>query len=209
MALGDAYVTAAEIRSHSEIPDTSSDGDLTLVASAVSRLIERWCGRTFNDAGSATARVFEPLAADIVIVDDFSTTTGLVVKHDDLLDDTYATTITSANYTLSPRNGVIDGQTGHPYRRIMTTNGYLFTVSAGRPTVQITARWGWAAVPADVKRACLIECARVFRRRYTPDGLLAETSAGVVGYAIRVPTSLDQTAQVMLAPYRVSSVLAG
>lgn len=209
MALGDAYVSVQEIKNHTEIPDTAEDTELDAVRSAVSRLVERWCGRTFNGAGSATARVFEPLDYDLVIVDDFSTNTGLVVEHDSLLDDTYATAITSANYTLSPRNNVVDGQTGHPYRIIKTTNGYTFTVSEGRPTVRITARWGWTAVPADVKQACLLECARVFRRKYTPDGLLAETSAGVAGYAVRVPTELDRTSQTLLAPYRVSSALAG
>ena len=65
-----------------------------------------------------------------------------------------------------------------------------------------------ASFPADVKQAVLLECARVFRRKYTPDGLLAETTAGVAGYAVRVPTELDRTTQTLLAPYRVHVMVA-
>lgn len=203
MALGDPYVSTAEIKAHAEITDTDDDTEIEAVRAAVSRLIERYTGRQFNDAGSATARVFEPIGPAWVRVDDFSTTSGLVVEHDTGLDGTYATAIASTNYTLEPVNGVVDGQTGHPYRSIRLHNGYSFTRAANRPTVRITAQWGWTAVPADVKQACLLECTRVFRRKYTPDGLLAETSAGVAGFAIRVPTELDRTTRALLAPYRV------
>jgi hypothetical protein len=210
MALGAAYVSNSEIKAHAEITDTDNDTELTAVGLTVSRLVERYCGRQFNDAGSATARVYEPSACGTYVkVDDFSTTTGLIVEHDSGLDGTYATTITSTNYTLEPHNGIIDGQTGHPYRFIRLHNGYTFTRSTNsRPTVQITAQWGWAAVPADVKQAVLLECARVFRRKYTPDGILAETTAGVAGYAVRVPTELDRTTKTILAPYRTHVLVA-
>lgn len=209
MALGDPYVSLPELKNHAEIPDNTSDPELLAVSTAVSRMIERWCGRQFNDAGAASARVYEPAPSGTYVrVDDFSTTTGLVVEDDSSLDGTYATTITSTNYNLEPRNGVVDGQTGHPYRIVNLQNGYTFTYRSARPTVQVTARWGWAVVPGDVKQACLLECARVFRRKFTPDGLLAESSPGVAGYAVRVPTQLDRTSQMLLAPYRCQVMVA-
>ena len=40
-----------------------------------------------------------------------------------------------------------------------------FTGSRGVPTVQVTARWGYAdAVPAAIRQACIVQAARWFRR---------------------------------------------
>lgn len=211
MAIGDSYITSDELKAYaSNITDAEHDPIIAAILPAASRAIERWCGRQFNDAGSASARVYTPISPDLVFVDDFSTTTGLIVKTDTTADATYATTISSSYYTVEPLNGVIDGRPGYPYRRIAVHSGESMPMpAAGPPSVQVTARWGWAAVPADVKQACLIEATRMFRRMFTPDGLLAETTAGVAGYAVRVPTDLDRTAQMLLAPYRASAVLVG
>lgn len=209
MALGDPFVSIPELRNHAEIPDNTSDPELEVVRKAVTRLIVRHCGRDFNDAGEATERVYYPVDHDAVLVDDFSTVDGLIVKSDTTGDATYATTISSDDYSVEPLNGIVDGLTGFPYRWIMVHGDSLLMPTAGPPSVQVTARWGWAAVPADVKQACLLECARVFRRKFTPDGLLAESSPGVAGYAVRIPTKLDSTSRMLLEPYRIKSVLAG
>lgn len=205
MALGDNYIDASTFKAHAQIGDTDNDTEIAAVLGAVSRQIERFCGRQFNDAGSATARVYDPSPCGTwVRVDDISTTTGLVVEHDTGLDGTYATAITSAHYNLEPRNGVVDGVAGHPYRTIRLHDGYTFTVERNRPTVQITARWGWTAVPADVKQACLIQATRIFRRKYSAEGL----SVGATEFVFRTPAKLDGDVEALLLPYRSQVLVA-
>lgn len=165
MALGDPYITAAELKAYAKIADTDDDTLIGQVCNAISRTIERFTGRQFNDAGSATARQYVATNPCHVEVDDFSTTSGLVVETDTGLDGNYATAIASTKYTLFPLNGIVEGQSGHPYRKIHLHTGATFTLSEGRPLVQVTAQWGWSAVPADVKQAAYIQGARIFGRR--------------------------------------------
>ena len=202
MALADAYITAAELKSQAHITDTADDTEITAVTLAVSRSIERYCSRQFNDAGSATARTYATSYSDCVRVDDFHTVTGLVVKSDTGLDGNYATTISSSNYDVWPFNGVIDGQPGHPYREIRLHTGATF-LTGGRPTVQVTAQWGFAAVPADVKQAALIQGARVFGRRYSHNGIV-----GAGDFAFRVSNQLDPDVQELLRHYRLGVEVA-
>lgn len=197
MALNDPYVSKAEMKAYADITDGYDDTEITRVVSAVSRNIERFCGRQFNDAGTASARVFEPASSCLVRVDDFSTTTGLVVKSDTGNDQSYATTISASTYRQEPANGVVDGQTGHPFRRIVIYTGTPFIVN-GNPTVEVTAQWGWTAVPDDVKQATMIQAARIFGRRQSVHGVI-----GAGDFAFRVSSRMDPDVEDMLAPYRV------
>lgn len=164
--LGDSYCTDAELREYCQIADGDDDVNLVRVAYAVSNGIESYCRRQFNDSGAATARVFYPDSLNHVVVDDFSTTTGLVVKTG---TTTFGTTLTS--YNLEPLNGVVHGRPGFPYRKIRLYGSTFATSVDRRPTVEVTARWGWTAVPDDIKLAALMQAARKFRRRYSPSGL--------------------------------------
>lgn len=201
MALNDSYVSTGELKSYARIDDAIDDAQITSVGLAISRNIERFCGRQFNDAGSATARVYYPLSTSMAIVDDFSTTTGLIVASDGGAG-TYPTTIASTSYTLHPSNGIVDGQTGHPYRKITLYNAASFNLLES-PSLQVTARWGWAAVPSDVKQAALIQGARIFGRRESVHGVL-----GAGDFVVRVSNQLDPDVAEMLSPYRVGTLVA-
>ncbi len=176
LALGASYATLAELRSRLQVSDaafTGEDTKLTAALATASRGIEKLCGRQFNVAGSATARVYEPFSYTLVKVDDISTTSGLVVKTDTAGDGTYSTTITSAQYQLRPLNGVVDGETGWPYYEIESINQYWPTYWQIAP-IQVTANWGWSAVPAAIKEGCLILAEEIYR--------VAELPFGVGGY---------------------------
>lgn len=200
MALGDPYITAAELRTQGNYPSGSTDDgtELDRVADAVTRAIERYCGRQFNDAGSATARKYVPDTWNRVCVDDFSTTTGLVVKSDTGNDGNYTTTISSSYYSPWPFNTTVAGQTGYPYREIRLHNGQQFVYHGHRPTVEVTAQWGWAAVPADVKTAALIWAAKVFGRKFSHNGVI-----GFGEFVVRVGREVDPDVKELLAPYRL------
>lgn len=203
MALGDPYVSVSQFKVYLGIGDVVDDTAVTDAVTSVSREIEKFCGRQFNDAGSATARVFRPDHAGLCQVDDFSTVTGLVVATDGGDDGTYETTWAASSYQLEPLNGVVDGESGWPWWRIRAVVGQRFPTWCVHPPVQVTARWGWTAVPAAVKQAALILAAETFKLKDAP--------FGVAGYGdfgpIRVRS--NPMAAAKLAPYRRAAVLVG
>lgn len=196
MALGDPYATLPELKKRSDIPqnDELDDDELTAALASASREIERWCRRQFNDAGTTSTRTYRALGRSLVLVDDFHTTAGLVVSADSAASGVYDEVWTTADYQLEPLNGVVDGVPGWPYSRI---KGLTYGLACGvRPVVRVTARWGWAAVPPDVKEACLIMAAESFK--------LSDAPFGVAGYGEFGPVRvrINSIAEQKLAPYR-------
>lgn len=198
MALGDSYAKLAELKPRLGITDANDDTRLTQALAAASRGVEKFCKRQFNVADTASARVYEPLHDELVMVDDFHTTTDLEIAVDDTGDGTFGTTLSASQYKLRPRNGVVDGEPGWPFWRIKATESDLFPV--GRDSVQVTAQWGWSAVPAAVKESTLIVAEETFK--------LADAPFGVAGFgefgAVRVREN-PKVAQ-MLGPYRLYTV---
>ena len=179
--------------------DPSRDVLLDDAINAASRAIEDYCGRHFYDAGSATARTFAPDDRYVIDVDDFSTTTGLVIKTDANDDGTFEITWTSSDYELDTT--VAGGITGWPYRHIRAVGDYLFPLptatTARRFTVQVTARWGWAAVPEPVRQATLQVAAKLYRRKDAPFGVSAVGDFG----PLRISSDSVRAVSAMLSPY--------
>jgi hypothetical protein len=179
MALGDPYVTAAELKTYLNITGATDDALVLQAVNSASRQIERYCGRQFNKTTSATARVYRTDRCDQVQVDDFHTTTGLVIKNDTADDGTYAETWSSSDYVLEPFNGVEDGVTGFPYRKIVAVESTRF-YTGPRARVEVTAQWGWTAVPDVVKQATYILAAQIFGLKNATLGVAGFGEFGVV-----------------------------
>lgn len=179
MALGDNYCTTAELKTRLGISDANDDTVLGMAISAASRQVERYCRRQFNDAGSASARVYYPTSARLVMVDDFHTTTGLDISVDEDDDGDFETIWASTDYQVEPLNGIVDGMTGYPYWRIRAVESQYF-VAGVRATVQVTARWGWAAVPAPVKEATLALAEEIYKLKDSPYGIAGFGEFGFV-----------------------------
>jgi hypothetical protein len=199
--LGDPYATLAELKAYASVQKNTHDDLLGDALSAASRGIELVCHRQFNTDAAATARVYRPLHGRIVEVDDFHTTTGLVVATDGAGDGTYDTAWTSADFQLEPLNGVVGGQPGWPFSMVRAVNSLLFP-TAGRASVQVTAAWGWPAVPTPVKQACLIVAEELFKLKDAPFGVAGMDTYGTV--------RVRENPMVMrkLAPYVLDPVLA-
>lgn len=179
MALGANYATDAELKTRLGISDSSEDAAIAAAMSTSSRNVEKYCRRQFNDAGSASARKFYPLSRDIVLVDDFHTTTGFELRTDDDDDGTYETVWATTDYQLEPLDGIRDGVPGWPYWKIRAVDLYDFRNNR-RPHAQVTARWGWAAVPASVKEATLALAEEVFKMKDSPYGIAGFGEFGFV-----------------------------
>lgn len=180
--LGSSYATLAELRTRVGITDaafTGQDSKLTEALAVASRGIEKSCGRQFNLAASATARVFYPDSHCMATVDDISSTTGLVIKTDSAGDATFATTWAAADYELQPLNGVVDGEIGWPYWHIKAVLR-SFPCWSARASLQVTAAWGWTAVPAPVKEGCLILAEEIYKLKDNPFGAGGYSQYGII-----------------------------
>lgn len=199
MALGDSYATLPQLKAYmaGSVDDdvTTYDAILTDALASVSREIELHCNRQFNSAPSVGARDYPPDSIFTIregstvthwaAVDDFYDSTGLVVVSGD-------TTWSASDYKLHPRNGIVNGQTGWPYSEIHSASTLRFDATSD---VTITAKWGWATVPAPVKQACLILALETFQIKNAPFGVANMDAFGV----IRVRD--NRMAASKLAPY--------
>jgi len=205
MPLGDNYATLLDLKSRLGIgqSDTRDDGRCSAALATASRGIENCCNRQFNDAGSASARIYRPDDWYMSEVDDFHTQVGLVVKTDEADDGAYEVTWDTSDFQAEPLNGVVSGTPGWPYFRLVATESRYFSYLARHPCLQVTARWGWATVPDPVKEATLIVAEETFKLKDAPFGVAGFGEFG----AVRVKQ--NPLAWGMVAPYRRDPVLVG
>lgn len=205
MAVGDPYATLGELKGYLKLTGSATYDDLlTQALESASDEIERHCNRQFNKDTAPSARVYVPDTYHLVQVDDFHTTTDLVVEVDGSGDGVFEQAIT--DYELFPLNGVVEGQPGWPFYRIRPLNGALFYCSfpySRKATVRVTAQWGWAAVPPPVKQACLILAAENFQLKDAPFGVVGTDTFGEV--RIRE----NRMVAAKLARYKRHGVLVG
>lgn len=201
MTITNGYTTLPELDQRLGINDASEAVLREAAIQRASRAIDGFCGRKFWQDGAASARVWYPQCycpAEVELPWDISETTALVVKEG--TDGATWTTVASTDYELEPANGVgPDGNTGWPYWRIRKVAGWFpYPVITRKFTVQVTAKWGWVAVPDPVKEACLILAADLYH--------LKDNRFGTVGFnefgPLRVRAAIQAHAAELLEPYR-------
>lgn len=204
MALDDPYATSAELKSRMAVTVTTYDTPAAEAVIIASREIDEFCNRQFNKTTSATARTFITNGSDLAYCDDFHTTTGLVIKTDTASDGLYATTWAAADYELQPLNNMMDGVSGWPFYRIVATRALSFLTASRRAGLQVTAQWGWTAVPPAVKESCLILAEEMLKLKDAPFGVAGFGQFG----AVRIRNNNPKVA-ALLNPYRRTPVLVG
>ena len=185
---------------------STNDSNIEMSLNAACRAIDRYCGRVFTKTTTASARVYRPLSPGVCLVDDFHTTTDLVIKTDEDDDGTFERTWSSSDYDLEPANGGAgQGLTGIPYSEIVAVDDLSFPCGNARRAVQVTAQWGWDAVPDPVVLATLNLTGTLRKLRDVPLGLAGFQDFG----GVRVP--MDQFRQIagLLAPYRRAERVVG
>ena len=195
------YITVAELRAFNHDTSALDPGGLQAHIDAATAKIDGYCGRYFTQDGTATARLFNRLDGCTVIVDDISTTSGLIVKTDRDGSGNYNTTLSSTQYVLRPTNGYLNGL-AWPYTSIRTLGNHWFNWAGDYgPEVQVTAKWGWAAVPEPVKAACKLIANKLYK---SGDAALGVAGFGEFG-SVTVRDLPDVAA--LLAPYRKTAVM--
>ena len=203
------YVTLAQLKSTLRITDTADDAELGYAISAASRAVDHYCRRQFgNTAAPPTARYFSAYwdhyrSRYVVPVDDLFTTTGLVVKINAADDQaTFATTLAlDTDLRLSPFNAPEEGR---PWTALIGAPGSAYTLPTRERSVEVTARWGWSAVPAVVTQATLIQASRLFKRRDAPFGVAGSPE---MGSELRLLDRLDPDVAVLLGSVRRAGVM--
>jgi hypothetical protein len=195
------YCTTAELKAYLGITDSVSDAQLGDCITTASRAVDHFCGRRFFADTNATARVFVPRNRHILKVDDFQGTSGLIIQIDTGDDGTFATTLTATDYELQPFNQVNDGEPNWPYYRINYVTSVWPLNNNRDGAVQVTAKWGWPAVPAPVKQAAIYLAEETFKLKGAPFGIASNDQFG----PIRVRD--NPKVMNMLKPYQDAVVM--
>lgn len=159
--MADPYITAADLKANALASEASGDAAWDLLAESVSRLFDRECevsdGFFLPAELTATEREFRGNNTELVAVGPYLA--GTIESVD--VDGT-AVEIDSEDY----------------YER----DGYLifdFDITAVQ-LVSVTARWGFAAVPAEVKQACIEQALFMWRKKDLAFSELSGVPATVV-----------------------------
>lgn len=203
------YCTIEELRDQASDDGSRLDADLLARAiNAASRGIDMYCsggvkdmGRKFWRDAAVVTRRFRTDDQSQVWTMDVATLTGLVVKSDDDDDGVFETTWTiNTDFVMEPLDvdQVAAGDTGVPYAFWMITavGTKTFPVYVRRPGIQVTAKFGWSAVPDEVKLATIVLGTKFFKRKDAPFGVAGFSDLGTV----RIIQS-DPDVKMLLDPY--------
>lgn len=197
MALHPNYATTAELRAYVSSTSTADDTNLGLAITAASRAVDHYTDRQFGVLTVAAARYYTPLWSVehnryLAHIDDLQTITSLVLKSDLDNNGVYETTVT--DYRLWPLNAAGDGL---PWTEAVF--GTSASVSCLPGALEVTALWGWTAVPDTVKEAALLQASRFAERKVAPFGIAGSPE---MGNSLRLLSKVDADVEVMLRPYR-------
>jgi hypothetical protein len=178
-----AYAITEELRRYINKSDTADDLILTELLAAAERNINQACNRPdgFGTVATATARRYAGSGKPYQWIDECISVTTVEVK-DSATDSSYDTWTSTdylvfsgdpedPNFNATPYTGLMVDPTGD--ESVFTSGQYttrggfrpLTSVNRGVPTVQVTARWGYAAtVPGDIKAACIMQASRWYKR---------------------------------------------
>lgn len=192
-----SYITADELRAFVGAVSSTIEPLLTDACTSASAEVESYCGRTFTTDSVATARKYRVVSPTYVVIDDAYELTTVKTDTDD--DGSYETTWSANDYETEPLNGVVAGKSGWPATTITAVGTLYFPVDRERATVEVTAKWGWAAVPEPVRQATLLLASEILKAREAPFGVAGIDAMGAV---VRVRQNALVAAR--LNPYRRS-----
>lgn len=210
------YATLAELKLRLNISSADSDRDTALEAmlDAAAAAIDRYCNRPdgFVADSTASARVYPGSGAAVQRIDECVAITTVAVK-DSTTDDDYTDWAATDWQAFRGDPNYPDFNT-LPYTMLMVTaDGDYAVFTSGRyrsrggfrpytlsdrrvPTVQVTAKWGYAVTcPAQITEATVLQAARWWKRAQSSwADTLGNADVGTLMYR----KSVDPDLQMML-----------
>jgi hypothetical protein len=203
MTVTNGYCSVNDIKEHIDDTDFSTVPTALIerAINAVSRAIDRYCGfpkRKFWLDPSVTVRSYVVYEYGCVWVHDIGSTVGLIVATDGAGDGTYSTVWSTSDYRLEPSDADQLG-TAYAYWKIVALGSRYFPMSyQNRPTLRVTARHGWSAIPDEVSQACVIRATSIIKRKDAPFGV---AGFGEFGTSVRIRAE-DPDVADLLSPFR-------
>jgi len=198
------YCSVEELKSRLGLAasDTADDFEIRLAIDSVSREIDDFCRDQFW-RGTAT-RTFAACGPYELELGGSPLVSVTTLKTDAAGDGTYETTWASTDYQLLPW-AAADHAEARPYRTVKAIASNTFPhyrdTAARDDRVQIVGVFGWPAVPAAVKQACLIMSAETLKLKDAPFGVAGMGEFGP--FRVR----MNPAAATKLAAYRRMPVL--
>ena len=149
-----AYASAAEYRAVAGMTDTAKDADILTDLTAVSRYLDGALGRQFTQDTTPVERIYIPASTkDYIWTDDMAAAPTLI-RIDTDRDGTYSTTLDAADYELWPLNAN-RGPEPWPWMKIQLVPWGDRRRFFEGVRVEVTAQYGWPAIPEAVQRATI------------------------------------------------------
>lgn len=200
--MANEYVELEELKATLELSGEGfADDDLRLMLTAASRGIDGATGRRFwEDADAAQQRVYTPVSADWLQIDDLIELTSLKTDTDG--NGTFENTWTlNTDFVLEPLNAAADARPWTSVSRHPRGSYRELPVDLPR-SVQVTGKFGWDAVPEGIKAATSIVATKLVRRaREAPFGIV---SIGIDGAAVRIART-DPDVRFLISDYTRNS----
>jgi len=162
------YADWRELKDMRNISGTSQDGALQRAIKRASRSIDRRCARRFYRDGEVSTRVFAPYgrtitgrAGETLLVPDIASEAGLLFS----IAGIQAPPATLSYVYFSDTERAITGVTRSSWY-------------GGR--LEITAEFGWPAVPDNIEQATLLLANRRYMRKDSPEGVSGWNQEGAV-----------------------------
>jgi len=177
--LVNAYVELDEFKDVVRDQLVGHDSEYIRAINAASRQIDDYCGRYFYQTG-LLAKTYKAGAVDLLFTADIASTTGLIVKIDQDSDGTYETTWTlGTHYQLGPVDNM-DGILPYEYIEALPAGSFpveginvvtpvISSANYARRSrarrIQVTAHWGFASIPENVKMGTIIASVDHFKAK--------------------------------------------
>lgn len=185
MAWAPDYITAAAAADFVRTTEPSELATIGTWVTAASRAIDKRCNRQFGQLAVAASftydlsPVYEPSTGLWFLeIDDVQDTTGMLVG---------GVALASSGAALWPRNAVAKGKA--------YTHLTWETLPSWTGPLDVTARFGWTAVPAQVVAGVGLQVSRFVARRDSPYGIAGSSSEGA---QLRLLARLDPDVSVSL-----------
>lgn len=167
------YIDADDLAAYARINDDNDDAIMAIDVTAASRAIDDHCNRQFGNT-AAEERFYTPWpdydrGLWVVDVDDFMTTSGLVVTIADV-----GTALTT-DYVKEERNAAAKGR---PWTRLAFVAAPSVTPTGAEYEIGVTVAWGWTAFPSQVVEATRLQASRFASRRDSPYGVAGSPDTG-------------------------------
>lgn len=173
MAIGDPYISAAQLKDALDITSDEEDALIERAVRGASKAINKRSGwPTFWNTVDPVQRSVS-LVRNVVPVRTSAWQYDKVLLRDGIASVVGFSVAQFSTASLMPEDAISDGE---PADAIKLPWGASFSTSG---SLSITAVWGWPEVPEDVLFACQMQAMRFYRRKGSPEGIAGSAEWGL------------------------------